>query len=413
MEEEQFNATYKDGFAGDRRFFKGFLAKIELVFMLYPERFNDDSTKVIYIISRLYGTAMTWAASLIENHDPCLNNYDSFIGKMKSFFGNNDATFIANQKLRSIKQKRLGDIRNYIIEFNRYADESSWNEEAKMDAFLNGLNEQIATRILEMFPGPSTLSRLQTIASRIDCRIFAHRQFFNNNRNYSNNRRNNSNNNKRSNFNKRHSNQNKKFKGPLSKEEKDRRRRENLCLYCGSADHLVDNCPLIKKNLKNNTHITNLEDTHRPRVSDQPNTKLPIYEFSLHIASIDTKAKILLDSGSQLNLIDIFFVKKHNIPYSTSTNLPKVSGIGGNQDILGKTLPISLQYKNHKCLVQFYVVDLPSYCAILGTDWLASHNPTINFSKKELSFDSNYCTSNCLVLPTTFTTHCTPGNNST
>ena len=68
------NVTYKDGFAGDRRYFKGFLAKMELIFMIQPDRFIDDGTKILYIISRLFGSAMNWAASLIENNDPCLRN---------------------------------------------------------------------------------------------------------------------------------------------------------------------------------------------------------------------------------------------------------------------------------------------------------------------------------------------------
>jgi len=114
---------------------------------------------------------MNWAASLIENRDPCLNKYETFVGRLKAMFGNNDATFVANKKLRTIKQKRLGDIKNYILEFNKYADESSWNEEAKMDAFIAGLNDQIATKILEMFPGPQSLYALQTITARLDSRL--------------------------------------------------------------------------------------------------------------------------------------------------------------------------------------------------------------------------------------------------
>ena len=105
MKENQFdNPSYKDGFAGDRRYFKGFLAKTELVFLLYPERFADDATKVLYIISKLYGSAMNWAASLLENQDPCLNDYEEFINRLKSVFGSSDSTFIANQRLRTIKQ---------------------------------------------------------------------------------------------------------------------------------------------------------------------------------------------------------------------------------------------------------------------------------------------------------------------
>jgi len=56
MEQDNFinnNSAFKTGFSGDRRFFKGFLAKIELVFMLYPDRFADDETKVVYLITKL------------------------------------------------------------------------------------------------------------------------------------------------------------------------------------------------------------------------------------------------------------------------------------------------------------------------------------------------------------------------
>jgi len=44
-----------------------------------------------------------------------------------------DSTFIANQRLRTLKQKRLGDVRTYILEFNKYSDDSSWNEEAGLN----------------------------------------------------------------------------------------------------------------------------------------------------------------------------------------------------------------------------------------------------------------------------------------
>ncbi len=408
---EENNATYKDGFAGDRRYLKGFLAKMNLIFMISPDRFQTDEAKVIYIISRLYGNAMNWAASLIENQDPCLTNYDEFISKINSVYGSFDSTFVANQRLRTIRQRRIGDVRNYILEFNRYADESSWNEEAKMDAFLAGLNDQIASRILEMFPGPRSLSAMQTIAARIDSRIAANRNFFNP-QNRSNNRPRNNNNK----FNKKKWNSNKKSSnpkphGPLSEEEKERRRRENLCLYCGSSQHSLDNCPLKNKNKNINknkpssssTYISNPEvnSIPRPRISD---SNLPIYEFTLNIENTNSTVKILLDTGSQINLMDIYYVKENKIPYSTETNLPKVSGIGGKQTILGKTLPISITYDNHKCKTQFYVVDLPSYCAILGFEWISSHNPNIDFKNKTLKFNSNHCIENCLVIPSSFTT---------
>jgi len=204
-------ATLKDGFAGDRKYLKGFLAKMKLIFLLYPERYQEEEAKVIYVISRLYGNAMNWAATLIDNQDPCLNNYDAFVEKLKAFYGNNDESFVANQMLRRIKQKNIGGASGYILEFNKYADVSTWNEQAKMDAFMVGLNDQVANRILEMFPGPRNLSSMQTIASRIDSRLAIHRQLSNQGRTFNSNRRYNRNKTTRTNYSKNG------FHGPLSK----------------------------------------------------------------------------------------------------------------------------------------------------------------------------------------------------
>lgn len=112
-----------------------------------------------------------------------------------------------------------------------------------------------------------------------------------------------------------------------------------------------------------------------------------------------------MDSGSQLNLIDVYFAKENKIPYNENSKLPSVSGIGSDQSILGKTLPISFKYENHICQAEFYVVDLPSYCVILDIDWLFTHNPSINFVTKELSFKYSQCISNCLLTLSSFTAH--------
>jgi len=409
--DETSNATLKDGFIGEKKYFKGFLAKIQLIFMLHPDRFESDESKVIYLISRLYGEAMNWAATLIENEDPCLTNYEQFVERMKAVYGNTDATFQANQKLKNIHQKKIGNIQDYILEFNKYADDSSWNEEAKMDAFLDGLQDQIATRILEMFPGPRSLFAMQTIAARIDGRLASRRNFPSFNiRSNQNNKNNNSNQNHRNKDSKKPKPT--KSHGPLSKDEKERRKRENLCLYCGSPDHQLNQCP--KRNKKDNnsgassskttTFITNPEvKERRPRISDDPNVNTPTFEFRLDLPHSSVKTKILIDSGSQLNLMDLYFAKENNITFKSDDSIPQVSGIGGNQRILGRTFPISLTYGNHKSYTQFYIIDLASYSCILGTDWLFTHNPTIDFAEKKLHFKSNFCNSNCQAIPMVLT----------
>ena len=122
--------------------------------------------------------------------------------------------------------------------------------------------------------------------------------------------------------------------------------------------------------------------------------RLPIFEFTLNVLKLSVKTKILLDSGSQLNLMDVYFANENNIPYSSETIHPEVRGIGGTQKILIEALPISIRYKYHNCKTKFYVVDL----------WLSTHNPTIDFFSKTLHFKSKYCINNCLVIPNNYIT---------
>ena len=93
--------------------------------------------------------------------------------------------------------------------------------------------------------------------------------------------------------------------------------------------------------------------------------------------------------------MDEYFAKEYHIPFSKTSYLPDISGIGGVQPIIGMTEPISLIYNDHLCKVEFYVVDLPAYCCLLGAEWLTVHNSSIDFRSKELSFNSDYCKSYC------------------
>ena len=95
---------------------------------------------------------------------------------------------------------------------------------------------------------------------------------------------------------------------PLTPEEKERRRNENLCLYCGSSEHQVLNCPLKNKTTNTNNQSSNNNSTlfsypvfkpkSRPRLSDDTSLNVPITEFSLETINSSCKAKLLLDSGS-------------------------------------------------------------------------------------------------------------------
>jgi hypothetical protein len=66
------------------------------------------------------------------------------------------------------------------------------------------------------------------------------------------------------------------------------------------------------------------------------------------------------------------------IIYSTKTNLPKVSNIGRNREISIFSVNLFQFHINTTIIptkTKLYIMDLPSYCTIIGTDWLSTHNP--------------------------------------
>ena len=188
-------------------------------------------------------------------------------------------------------------------------------------------------------------------------------------------------------------NQNSAFISLFLKQEKERRKRENLCVYCGSPDHSLKDCTKKNKNKENISMVSIPAKASNLNNSSQEHLAT---EFKL---SFELTPKILIDSGSKLNLIDVDYCNDHNLPYHDDGQLPKIIGIGGSQSIFGITPPLNLRYKDHLCRTQFYVTDLPAYPCILGLDWLKEHNPHIDFATNTLSFVSNHCLTYCVSLP--------------
>ena len=58
--------------------------------------------------------------------------------------------------------------------------------------------------------------------------------------------------------------------GKLTQAEKDRRRKNNLCLFCGGSGHSFDNCPNWKDRNSKDSHgrVTTVETSSVPTISD-------------------------------------------------------------------------------------------------------------------------------------------------
>ena len=93
------------------------------------------------------------------------------------------------------------------------------------------------------------------------------------------------------------------------------------------------------------------------------------------------KARVLIDSGSQVDLISSKFVEQHRLPTALSPGEGlRVQLAGGQvQDASIVTQPIRVQLKHWSAEESFNVTELPEYDVILGKPWLTSHNPQINW----------------------------------
>lgn len=139
-------------------------------------------------------------------------------------------------------------VADYSIDFRTRASHSSWNSSALCDAFLHGLADYMKDELVS-HDTPITLDGVIDLAIRIDLRIQARRRE------------------KRQGGTQRSlppgshggastSNSTSMGQQPgdpepmqlgrtsLSLEEKERRRKSNLCLYCGVAGHYVSICPV-------------------------------------------------------------------------------------------------------------------------------------------------------------------------
>ena len=56
-------------FSGSILEFPNFMAAYTLVYTLCPTTYSSDECKVLYVVSHLHGTAMSWAHNIAENPD--------------------------------------------------------------------------------------------------------------------------------------------------------------------------------------------------------------------------------------------------------------------------------------------------------------------------------------------------------
>ncbi|KAL0181246.1 hypothetical protein M9458_023652, partial [Cirrhinus mrigala] len=174
----------------------------------------------------------------------------------------------------------------------------------------------------------------------------------------------------------------------LTLEERERRLRGNLCLYCGQPGHIRATCP-----------------TRPPRqptsVSfDQPTSNCCVIPVTLKLEDTVINTHALIDSGAAGNFIDTDFVKINHLP--TLSCSPHVSVEALDRRPLGPgqvnrtTNNLTLLVEPaHQETIRFYVITSPHSPIILGYPWLNQHGPTIAWTNRTITHWLPHCHSHC------------------
>ncbi len=128
--------------------------------------------------------------------------------------------------------------------------------------------------------------------------------------------------------------------------------------------------------------------------------------INVQIETLENQTKVtttaLVDSGCTSSAINQAFVKKHNIPtHATAAPIPvyNADGTRNQGGSITQYAEIRLVVGDHAERIDLAVTELGDKQIFLGHDWLARHNPIINWKSGGLTFARCQCRKSPFVLP--------------
>ena len=241
-------------YQGQRNKLSTFITQVAMVIALQPSRFPNEKSKVLYAGSYLRDTAFLWFQPWVTATPPpsFMTDFQEFCHELRRTFGDPDEVATAERHLYTLRQK--GSASSYVADFTRYAVLVHWNDEAKASQFYRGLKDFIKDEMAKT-GRPSSLRALQEAAIRLDNRVFERQiekgEHMGNNFSQST---------RPSQFREQTTTTKTQHtftprlratvpaqaitkRGKLTPAEYQRRKDNNLCLYCGDKGHSVSNCP--------------------------------------------------------------------------------------------------------------------------------------------------------------------------
>ncbi len=280
--------AFPDKFDGSPTKCKGFLLQCSMFVSQQPMLYPTNDSHIAFVCSLLTGRAMEWATAVWSDNHSAFPTFTAFIQQFKEVFEHPAGGKEAGEQLISLRQ-RGGSAADYALSFCTVAAQTGWPDDPLKLHFRKGLSAELQSELACRDEG-KTLDQFIDLAIRIDNLLRSRRQ-------------------------PRFSSAPVGNTAPptdpepmqigfthLSEEERERRMRKNLCLYCGLSGHMRATCPTrpsrnpsaVSSNLNSSTVL-----------------EIPV---TLMIKGQIMETLALIDSRAAGNFIDATFARTHNIP---------------------------------------------------------------------------------------------------
>jgi hypothetical protein len=144
-----------------------FLTQLRLVFAGQPTQFQNEELKVIYASTLLKGTAFAWIQPYLEMSDPpaWTKDFSLFTAEINATFGDPDIASTCFHRIKKLKQ--TGSVASYTAEFRRLASQLSWGDQALVQQYFEGLKDPLQDALIAA-NHPEELEPLIRMATRMD-----------------------------------------------------------------------------------------------------------------------------------------------------------------------------------------------------------------------------------------------------
>ena len=259
-----------DVFHGDRDKLRAFLSQVETYFRFNRTSFTTEEDKVVFCSTYLRGSAYNWFEPTLTNflENTLLNrkalttaifgSYIRFKEEIKKVYAGIDEERTAARQILMLRQ--TGSATEYASKFQQISSRLEWEDAALTEVFYTGLKEHVKDEISRI-ERPDELSEMTETAIRIDNRIYERQMERNRGRSTSFQPRYKANSGKTkkpypgmypremdldaTQHRSHPRTKNGKFKprqGKLTQAQRDERKKNDQCMYCGKPGHYAKEC---------------------------------------------------------------------------------------------------------------------------------------------------------------------------